>query len=591
KQLVVLAPSSTFEFRGQGLDLRRVGAKLNATALLEGTVRAGAGMLRVNTRLVDINTGQQLWSGSFDRSNEDIFAVQDEIANAVTQALSLALSLEDESLLAQNPTNDLTAYDAYLLGRERLAQRRYEAMPEAESYFRLAAERDPKFALAYAGLAEALYLQVSYKYWQTNWMEIGPKARQAAATAISLDPDLGEGYLAQALVAMGDNEHGKAGSWPDSYISALLKKAVDLSPSNASALKFYAHYAEPGEKVEILVRAAQLDPRSAIIKFNLAENYEDQEKFDLAESWYLAAARSQDPPYLTGYKSLIELHLYSTQKLDQAARWAMAVTQAFPEEWRVKLSAARTLLELGAWDENRQLLDSMPVEKASLQDKPFLWVQLVEAPRLALARGDYESAYFLAGEFSRVFLETLKEWPDLSSYAGPWTSGLDIQALIDIQNGESGTALARYHRLLPDPASWPTGNFAGMTLRTPVIIAALQRLEGEPEAAEAALRQLLLDISGRSITRPEGIGFTRFTIHAFLGDTDAAIAALEEAVNAGWLPGWWGLKLGAFDSNYARVIADPRFQNIYAKLENRVRQLREDYYANPELPAEFKNQL
>jgi TolB-like protein len=107
QQLIVLAPTSTFEFRGPGLDLLAVGAKLGATVLLQGTVRRAAGVLQVNARLVDTRSGQQLWSGSYDRGGADLFAVQDEIATAVTDALHLVLSPEEAGRVTQTLTDDL----------------------------------------------------------------------------------------------------------------------------------------------------------------------------------------------------------------------------------------------------------------------------------------------------------------------------------------------------------------------------------------------------------------------------------------------------------------------------------------------------
>ena len=99
-----------------------------------------------------------------------------------------------------------------------------------------------------------------------------------------------------------------------------------------------------------------------------------------------------------------------------------------------------------------------------------------------------------------------------------------------------------------------------------VLMAVLQRLTGDPEGAERNLREFLDRIRDVPVNGKEGIGFTRFTVYAFLGETDAAIAALEEAIRADWLPGWWGLKDGDFDPIYAKVVADPRFKRLYAEI-------------------------
>ena len=107
---------------------------------------------------------------------------------------------------------------------------------------------------------------------------------------------------------------------------------------------------------------------------------------------------------------------------------------------------------------------------------------------------------------------------------------------------------------------------------------------------EALAPSLLERIKAEPVMGSEGVGFTRFTIHAFLGETDKAITELKKCVDAGWLVGWWGLKDGGFDPNYAAVIADPRFVELYADIENRVRLMREDFFAHPELPAQLQIQ-
>jgi len=591
KQLIVLAPSSTFEFRGQGQDLKLVGAKLGATALLEGTVRRAGGMLRVNARLVDIASGQQLWAGSYDRSGSDVFAVQDEIAGAVTEALQVVLSPADESTLVHHDTSSPSAYDAYLMGRARLAQRRNETIGEAIDYFHQAIELDPTFALAHAGLAEAIYLTASYRSWEREWQKQGLEAHHAAGTAQALNPQLGEAYLAQAFVAMGDNDFGAEKTWPDTYIAALLKRAVALSPNNASALKFYANYADsPQESLELLQRAARLDPRSGIIRVNIGEIYSGRGEYDKAAQNYLQAVTAIEPPLLVGYKELIEMYIYGASQLEIAARWGRASRNAYPQDWRTNLPYARSLLELGAWDEEHTLLEKIPKQYVTASGEHLFETGLLERARLAAAEGKLETAVELAESFSRLFLEPTANWPDQSAVAGAFTVLLDIEALNDIRTGRPQAALERYRLALPNPRFWYYENHANGTLRTPVLMAVLHRLTGDPDGAERNLREFLGRIRDVPVNGKDGIGFTRFTIHAFLGETDAAIAALEEAMRAGWLPGWWGLKDGDFDPDYARVVADPRFISLYAEIRNRVRRMREDYRAKPGLPDGVKVQ-
>jgi len=583
-QLVVLASTSTSEFRGSGLDLRTVGAKLGASSILEGTVQRAGNHLRINARLVDAESGQQLWSGSFERQSTDLFAVQDEIAGAVSHALEVVLSPADEGRLTKAPTLSLTAYDAYLLGQSKLAERRRETIGESIEYFRQAIEIDPAYSLAYAGLAEAIYLTSSYRFWEEDWKLQGPEVQRAAATAQSLDPELGEAYLAQAFAAMGDNEFGDAGTWPDAHIAALLNRAIELSPNNANALKFYSNFVEsPDESMELLQRAARLDPRSSIIRMNIGEKYLERGEMDLALTWMLKAATAGDKTYLDAYRKISEIYFYDTGEIDEAARWGRALWRAHPENWTASTAYLRPLLELGAWDDAGAVLQAMPVETGSPTLPSLTYVRLSIGAHLAAAEGDIDRAAQLANTFSQVFYEPMPAWPDLSK--APAITMLDILALADIQNGQPQVALERYRIALPDPKAWSYENRGAGPLPTPALVAVLHRLTGDAASCDRILRDLLERIAAAPVRGDDdGIGFTRFNLYAFLGETDAAIAALEEAVKQGQVQGWWGLKAGAFDPNYAAVLADPRFVKLYAEIENRVRQMREDFLAHPDLP-------
>jgi len=200
-ELVVLASSSSFAYKDKDLDSVAIGLKLGATAVMAGSVQRAGQMLRVNTRLVDVESGEQLWAASFDRKLADIFAIQDEIARAVTESLHLVLTQASEERLSRPSTTSLSAYDAYILGQARMASREDDNLIAALDYFRQAITQDPDYALAHAGLAEALYIVSHKAHLQHSWAGDRAEATRAADTAMLLDPALGEAYLAQALVA------------------------------------------------------------------------------------------------------------------------------------------------------------------------------------------------------------------------------------------------------------------------------------------------------------------------------------------------------------------------------------------------------
>jgi len=592
RRILVLAPSSTREFGAPGQDLVRIGALLGATALMEGTVRRAAGSLRVNARLVDVASGQQLWSGSFERPAADLFAVQDEIATAVTGALQLVLSPEETGRVTHTLTSDLSAYDAYLIGQAKLASRDRSGrtMVEAVEYFRRAVKIDPEYALAHAGLAEALFLAPGYSSGELSWQSVADEARAAAARAQAIDPDMGEGYLAQAVVAMAENEFGDGTAWPREFIAALLKRAVQLSPNSAMAWKFYAGYADSSDEgMARMQAAARLDPRSGIILENLASGYLSKGDLESARHWYRRSVGTAKPFFMLGLQGLVDT--YSVDELDMAARWGRTIAQPDLRDDFAWLIRFRSLLEIGAWDELAEVLFGPSAAAAEAPGRrPVLW--WANQARLERARGQLDAGAAHAERFRRDFLQLDPAYPDISGYYGPPWAVLDILALRDIEMGRPREALQRYALLFPSmPDETWIGACDGVCGR--VIRAGILKMLGEREQAETDLRDYLTDLAA---TPPEELAqarFIPFTIHAMLGDADAAVAALQQAVDAGipwaWW-GWWGLKDGEFDPDYAAVLADPRYQAIYADMAGRLDAMRTSYQANPELSEQDRRE-
>lgn len=587
EQLVVLASSSTFEFRDTALPLTEVAAKLGATVVLQGSMRRAGGLLRLDARLLDASSGQQLWTGNYRRPIGEIFQVQDELTNAVSNALSINLTRSQVDRIARPPTNSLEAYDTFLrASREALESRDSERMPEALQYLYDAIELDPDFALAHATLVEALHLTKSYRHWEVKWSDFAEEARAAAMRAQQLDPNLGEAYLAEAFVAMQERDAGIR-EHSDEHLIALARKALELSPNNSQALKFLSSLlGDPQQALAMLKRAARIDPRSGIIRINIAERFARLGEFDEAEAWLISSAKATDPYFNRAYKMLVEMNLWDANRFDRAARWARAFEAKYPEDWASKLALIRALHALGAWEEVNELLQRTPHWGTGGSD--FMnWIYTHQGQWVAYARGDVQEAVELAERNIRENLVSTPDWPDLSVQSPVMVTSLDLLALVDVTRGNAQRALDRYAtaRLEVDKRTWD--NFDNRALRPAVLHAVLYRYSGQPEETNRLLRDLLEQIADVPIAGFQGKGFTEFTIYAFLGESDKAIAALKAAADAGWLMEWWNLDDGAFDANYAAVLADPRFKQLHAGLVSRAAKMRESYRAEPDLPRDL----
>ena len=587
QNLVVLSSTSTAEFRDSELGPAEVAEKLDANLLLEGNMRRAGGLLRVDVRLLDGSSGQQLWSESYRRPMEEVFQLQDEISSAIFSTLGLKLTESEVERISRPPTKNVSAYDTYLrASREILESRDPERYPEALQYLYDAIQLDPNFALAHATLVEAFHLTASYRRWDTSWSDFAEEAREAAARAQELDPNLGEAYLAEAYIAQWEQDV-EITEHSNEHIIALAEKALELSPNNPRVLKMLSSLAkDPERQQELMLRAARIDPRSGIILTNVAEGYAAARDWEQAEHWLMRAATATNPYFKGAYKYLVEMNIWDSNKLDRAARWGRAYESRYPQDWAAHVAFVRALIQLGAWNEAEDVLERTKRWRDA-GDEYIGWVYVHQGPWLALAQGDPDKAAQLAEQDIRESLQVMPTWPDLTQANKALLTSFELLALMDLNNGNSQAALDRYNRAGLNSQNLLWSNHDSRAFGSAVLYSVLHRYTGQEAEAERLLHELLSRLANEQITGKNGKGFTDFTIYAFLGETDAAIQALQEAVDEGYLSGWWSLEHGSFDANYAAVLEDPRYQRLFNQIVARVREMRESYQTNPGLPLDL----
>ena len=198
KDLKVAGRASSFKFRDNDLDLHELGKKLLVSTVLAGSVRKQGNRVRITAQLINIKDGYQLWSEKYDREMDDVFAIQDDIALAITKKLKLTLLKKDQYLLTKkNPTDNATAYELYLKGRFYVTRRGAWLLKGLECY-RQAIALDSQFALAHAAYADANMLIAFYGLMHPK--EILARAKQSAEKATQLDPSLCEPYCALGMI-------------------------------------------------------------------------------------------------------------------------------------------------------------------------------------------------------------------------------------------------------------------------------------------------------------------------------------------------------------------------------------------------------
>lgn len=217
----VVARSAVFRHKGSNDDSLSIGRTLGVGAIVTGRVRQRGATLLISAELIDVESGWQLWGAQYKRATEDLFDVEDEIANEISQKLRLKLTPEKQRILDRRRTDSPEAYHLYLKARFHWGKRTEESLYKALQLFRQAIDADPMYALAHAGLAEG-YVPLTY-YCHLSPREGAPKAKAAAERALEIEPELPEA-LAVLGSMMADYD------WDMSGAEALLRKAAELDP-------------------------------------------------------------------------------------------------------------------------------------------------------------------------------------------------------------------------------------------------------------------------------------------------------------------------------------------------------------------------
>jgi pentatricopeptide repeat protein len=280
KDLKVAGRTSSFQFKGRNIDLRKVGQKLGVSSVLEGSVRKQGNRLRVTAQLINVEDGFHLWSERYDRDMDDIFAIQDEIALFITEKLKVTLLENDYAIVTKAHTKDTEAYELYLKGRFYLNRRGSFIMTAMED-FKKAISLDPGFALAYAGYADAL--DIAAFYGLLSGKDVMKDIKRAAETAIRLDGSLCEPYCSLGAYCSGIERN-----WMEAKKN--FTKGLELNPKYAQGHSWYGMLYltwvegkfDEAEKQGHL--ALKLEPLSSIDHADLSWTLYTASKFDEALS-------------------------------------------------------------------------------------------------------------------------------------------------------------------------------------------------------------------------------------------------------------------------------------------------------------------
>jgi serine/threonine protein kinase/Tfp pilus assembly protein PilF len=261
-RLRVMARSTVFRYKGQGSDPQTIGRQLDVQAVLTGHVVQRAGAFVLGAELVDVEDGAQLWGTVLNRRVDDVFVLQAEISEELTNALRLRLSRDERKRLSKRHTVNAEAYQLYLRGRYFLNIRTGDSLKNARALFERAVAEDPEYALAYAGLADCCSL-IAVNLRAASGGSLIEHARTGAMRAQQLDDGLAEGHASLAFIKFRFD-------WDWAGAEAEFRRALDLNPGHAPSRQWYAMFLASrsrfDEALAEMKRALELDPLSLIIQ-------------------------------------------------------------------------------------------------------------------------------------------------------------------------------------------------------------------------------------------------------------------------------------------------------------------------------------
>jgi adenylate cyclase len=355
KDLRLFPRSAVLAFRDEPLTVTEVGQQLHAAFVLEGSVRRAGSHLRITARLAETRTGHSVWAERYDRQLEDVFAIQDEIARNIARALRVILSDQEKREIEKVPTRDVQAYDYYLRGRQEVYRFRRKGMEFARQMFARAIVLDPKYAAAFAGVADcSSFLYMYFESSEDNLRE----AATASRHAVALDPESAEAHASRGLAESLNKNHQDA--------EKEFKIAMRLNPTLFDPCYFYARSCFAQGKMEEAVdwfkKASELNPADyqALSHVGMGLRYLGrQEEARTANEDALRIMQRQLELYPEDARAL---YLGATCWLlrgdrDRSLVWLSRALAIDPEETCILYNAACTYSLLGESDQALDLIE------------------------------------------------------------------------------------------------------------------------------------------------------------------------------------------------------------------------------------------
>jgi TolB-like protein/Flp pilus assembly protein TadD len=540
--LKVISRTSVNRYRDSDKSIPEIAAELGVATVMEGAVQRAGDTVRINVQLIDAQTDEHLWAEIFDRelTTHNLFAIQSEISTAIAKALEATLSPREQQRLADIPTENLAAYNAYLRGRQFMARRSSEDLTAAKQEFERAVALDPDYALAWVGIADVSRLLTQYSTIDPR--ELMAQQEGAVEKALAIDSELGEAQIALATIREDQGRVEEA--------DAAFRHGIELSPNYVSGYHWYGGFLDQAvdrreEAVEYLDKALELDPLSSIVQANRYDALVRYGDLDRADA-QLRQLQQTDPGFVPTYLRLGGYPMIRMMRLDQAIpnlHRAISLDPGNPIYYWLAGIAYTSLGDLDA---------AAALQRQIEEINPDHWSGGAIATGLAIRANNLPGAYESA------------LWTQSRSVGGFGLHPLLVYTA-HLQNDyrRAREHLLEYWPQWQDRAHWTpwlARNTDLACLAGWVLIHSGDESLGRTLLEQA--RDFMLNTAPRRMKLPERLPVSDCL--AALGDHDGTLDWLEQSLEFDYSFSSWQIGLGPM---YDELREDPRFLSVMTRLE------------------------
>ena len=550
--LKVISRTSVMQYRDTLKPMRVIGEELGVSTVLEGGVQRAGDRIRINVQLIDAQTDKHMWAESYDRrlTADNIFEIQEQIASEIAMALNTALSPDDRKRLANKPTDNLEAYEAYVIGRQKMANRTMADVRFAVEQFKKSIGLDPDFVLAYVGLAESYMILNSQG--DISQQDMLRRVRPLVSKAHDLDDQVGEVYNVLGGLAEYDGDMTGA--------EAYYRKSIELSPGYATArhwlaLLLWNFTGRFEESAEIYRGAIEVDPLAANIRSNLGGLLAGLGQMDEAFQQLLRAVEI-NPALAEPVETIGDLLMLANRDPVAAMHWYQkaatldAASAAFP---------AQAFLALGDFQSAEDWIRPIRV---LYPNEPAAMAGLIN---LEAALGNHVEVANLVAQAVKFSRDSLPVELPLYYYRNA--------RILDDQTEQ---AYEKYAEAFPDLAT------TNLVVHERNVEAAVDMVLVLREMGKTDEASRVIDTAVSYIGSSPNSGFLSSDmmlaeLHAMNGNKKSALASVRRAIDTDWI-GYW-LDLPDQNPNLALIHGDPEYvammDEVKASLAVQLEQLRD----------------